>query len=423
MPMKYFYLIFQLLLISSITILTQCNEKAKPVVVKMVVMDTVEIYTPKLYYDIVVDSLQVFEGKIKRNQFLADILAPFNVSNLTIHNLAIQSKKVFDVRKLVRGKKYAILHKNDSLKTATHFIYKPDPISYVVYELDDSISIYKKEKPINLVEKTLVAHIESSLYETMLEAGATAELVDKMVDVFAWKVDFFGIQQGDNFKLIYQEKYVDDEPVGIHSIKGAFFEHIGDRHYAISFDQGEGVDYFEPSGKSLRRNLLKAPLSFTRISSRYSGRRYHPVQKRYKAHRGTDYAAPTGTPIRTVGDGIVLDARYHKYNGNFVKIKHNNNISTQYLHMSKIKTGIRKGVRVKQGQTIGFVGKTGLANGPHLCYRFWKNGVQVDALKVDIPAAEPIEDAYKNTFDSLQQILVKRLDKMGKVNQDSVSVI
>lgn len=402
-------------------LLFQCKDKEHPIT-EVVEIDSVEVYVPELYYDIVVDSLEIYEGRIKRNQFLADILEPFNVSNQTIHNLAIQSKKVFDVRKLVRGKNYAILHKPDSLKTATHFIYKPDAISYVVYELGDSISIYKKEKPIKLVEKTLVSTIESSLYETMMDEGATPELVDKMVDVFAWKVDFFGIQEGDNFKLIYEEKYVDSTAVGINSIKGAYFQHRGDDHYAVSFDQGKGVDYFEPSGKSLRRNLLKAPLSFTRISSRYSGRRFHPVQKRYKAHRGTDYAAPSGTPIRTVGDGVVLEARYHKYNGNFVKIKHNDNISTQYLHMSKIKTGIRKGVRVKQGQTIGFVGQTGLARGSHLCYRFWKNGVQVDALKVDLPAAEAIKEAFKQDFDSLQNIMVKQLDEMMMV-QDTTQLI
>ena len=409
-----------LLLFSSL-LLFQCKDKEQPIS-EVIEMDTVEVYVPELYYDIVVDSLEIFEGRIKRNQFLADMLKPFNVSNQTLYNLSIASKKVFDVRKLVRGKNYAILHKADSLKTATHFIYKPDAISYVVYELGDSIAVYKKNQPIDLLEKTLVSRIESSLYETMLDAGAGPELVDKMVDVFAWKVDFFGIQEGDNFKLIYEEQYVDSVAVGIGNIKGAYFEHLGEKHYAISFDQGKGIDYFEPSGKSLRRSLLKAPLSFTRISSRYSGRRFHPVQKRFKAHRGTDYAAPTGTPIRTVGDGIVLEARYHKFNGNYVKIKHNDNISTQYLHMSKIKTGIRKGVRVTQGQTIGFVGSTGLARGSHLCYRFWKNGVQVDALKVDLPAADPIEEAFKLDFDSLQYVVVKQLNEMV-LSQDSSQLI
>lgn len=391
-----------------------CQKKEKPVFVEKV-KDSVIVAppVPKKYFEIIVDSLNVYEGRIKRNQNLADILTPFNVSYKLIHDLAIRSKKIFDVRKLVSGKDYSILYTSDSLKTGTHFIYRPNPIEYVVYDFTDSINIYKAEKPIEIADKSLSGIIESSFYETMMESGANPEFVNKVVDVFAWKVDFFGIQKGDNYKILYEEKLVDGQTVGIQGILGSFFEHISEPYYAVAFDQGKGIDYFEPSGKSLRRNLLKAPLDFTRISSRYSGRRFHPVQKRYKAHLGTDYAAPTGTPIRTVGDGIVLEARYHRYNGNFVKIKHNDNISTQYLHMSKIASGIRKGVKVKQGQNIGFVGSTGLANGPHLCYRFWKNGVQVDALKVDLPAANPITEEYKTEFDSVAQIVISQLDDIG----------
>ena len=411
-----FLFFFALLILS-------CQDKEKPAVVGKK-EDTVLVVPPKMYYGIVVDSLEVFEARIKRNQNLADILTPFNVSYEQIHQIAIESKKVFDVRKLVSGKDYSILHLNDSLKSASHFIYRPNPIEYVVYDFSDSLEIYKAEKPVELVEQTLAGEIESSFYETMIASGGTAELVDNVVDVFAWKVDFFGIQKGDHYKILYDEKTVDGKPVGIAGIKGAYFDHIGESYYAVAFDQGDGLDYFEPEGKSLRRNLLKAPLNFTRISSRYSGRRFHPVQKRYKAHLGTDYAAPIGTPIRTVGDGVVLDARYHQYNGNFVKIKHNDNISTQYLHMSKIASGIRRGAKVKQGQTIGFVGKTGLANGPHLCYRFWKNGVQVDALKVDLPAANPVSDSLKLQFDSLSQIVVKRLDEilLPQVEMDTTLV-
>jgi murein DD-endopeptidase MepM/ murein hydrolase activator NlpD len=391
-----------------------CQKKEKPVVVEQV-KDSVIVAppVPKKYFEIIVDSLTVYEGRIKRNQNLADILTPFNVSYQLIHDLAIQSKKVFDVRKLVSGKEYSILFTSDSLKTGTHFIYRPNPIEYFVYDFTDSIKIYKAQKPIEIIEKSLSGVIESSFYETMIESGATPELVDKVVDVFAWQVDFFGIQKGDNYKIIYEEKLVDGQAVGVHGIRGSYFEHLGENFYAVAFDQGNGIDYFEESGKSLRRSLLRQPLNFTRISSRYSGRRFHPVQKRYKAHLGTDYAAPTGTPIRTVGDGIVLDARYHKYNGNFVKIKHNDNISTQYLHMSKIASGIRKGVKVKQGQNIGFVGSTGLAKGSHLCYRFWKNGVQVDALKVDLPAANPVTEEYKSEFDSVAQIVIGQLDDIG----------
>lgn len=393
-----------------------CQQKKQPETIAQVakkeVKDSVVVVPPKKYFDIIVDSLEVYEGKIRRNQNLADILTPFNVSYEIIHQIAIKSKEVFDVRKLVSGKDYSILYKKDSLKQGTHFIYRPNPIEYVVYNFSDSVNIHKAEKPIQLVEKSLSGVISSSFYETMIESGGTPELVDMVVDVFAWQVDFFGIQKGDNYKIIYTEKLVDGEAVGINGITGSYFQHLNEPYYAVAFDQGSGIDYFEPNGKSLRRSLLKAPLSFTRISSRYSGRRFHPVQKRYKAHLGTDYAAPVGTPIRTVGDGLVLEARYHKYNGNYVKIKHNENISTQYLHMSKIASGVRRGVKVKQGQTIGFVGSTGLANGPHLCYRFWKNGVQVDALKVDLPSANPIVDSVRVQFDSVASDVIRQLDKI-----------
>jgi murein DD-endopeptidase MepM/ murein hydrolase activator NlpD len=206
--------------------------------------------------------------------------------------------------------------------------------------------------------------------------------------------------------------------VGLGKIKGAFFEHYGNPYYAINYEQKSGIEYFDPDGKSLRKALLKYPVEFTRISSRYTGRRFHPVQKRYKAHLGTDFAAPTGTPIRSVGDGIILEARYGKYNGNYVKVKHNGIYSTQYLHMSKIARGIKPGTKVKQGQVIGYVGSTGLARGSHLCFRFWKNGVQVDALKVDLPASEPISDENKEEYDALKAGVIQQLDGISYPDPD-----
>ncbi|WP_422360650.1 peptidoglycan DD-metalloendopeptidase family protein [Reichenbachiella sp.] len=381
--------------------------------VEVPVEDTVQAYIPKKYFGIVVDSLQVEEGKIRRNQNLADILKPYNVPYEKIHKVAKDSKKVFDVRKFVSGKPYSMLYKGDSIKEATHFIYRPNPVDYVVIDFQDSVQMYQASKQIELKETEMVGEINTSLYVDMLESGGNADLVNKLVDVFAWQVDFFGIQKGDNYKLIYEEQYVDEELVGIGDIKAAYFEHIGDAYYGFQFEQDSiGIDYFDENGQSLRREFLKAPLSFTRISSRYTGRRYHPVQKRYKAHLGTDYAAPVGTPIRAVADGKIIAAKYNRFNGNFVKIQHNGNIATQYLHMSKIASGIRNGKKVKRGQTIGFVGSTGLASGPHLCYRFWKNGVQVDALKVDLPPSEPILPKNMATFDSVRLVWQQRLDQM-----------
>ncbi|MBC6411144.1 MAG: peptidoglycan DD-metalloendopeptidase family protein [Ekhidna sp.] len=372
-----------------------------------------EVILPTLYYNIPIDSLELAEGQVRRNQNLSEILTEFNVSHQDLHLLSQRSKDVYDVRKLKAGSRYSVIHKNDTLKTATHFIFEPSLAEYVIYHLEDSIYAELISKEVEIRERQIAAEIASSLYNAVLDQGASPLLVNQLVDVFAWQVDFFRIAKGDRFKIIFEEELADGQVIGIKNIKGAYFEHWNKNYYAIPFNTGEKVDYFDEDGNSLRKTFLKAPLNFTRISSGYSLRRFHPVQKRYKAHLGTDYAAPTGTPIRTVGDGVVLEAGYHRGNGNYVKIKHNSNYTTQYLHMSKIASRIRPGVRVKQGQTIGFVGSTGLANGPHLCFRFWKNGRQVDALKVDLPSSEGITEDKMKRFRLISSEIKARLDTLN----------
>ncbi|WP_420317138.1 peptidoglycan DD-metalloendopeptidase family protein [Ekhidna sp.] len=378
-------------------------------IVEEIEIDSSFFHLPTLYYGYAIDSFEVVEGRVKWNQNLSEILSKYNISFKDIHTLAQNAKDVYDVRKLKAGSNYSLILNRDSLRTARQFIFEPSPSEYVVYNLTDSIFARLEKKPINVAERTLAAEIESSLYNSLMDLGASPLLVHRMVDVFAWQVDFFRIAKGDKFKLVFEEETVDGEVIGIRNIKGAYFEHWGKSYYAIPFETEEKLDFFDEAGNSLRKTLLKAPLDFTRISSRFSLRRFHPVQKRYKAHLGTDYAAPRGTPIRTVGDGVVLEAKYHGGNGNYVKIKHNSNYTTQYLHMSKIAKGVRPGVTVKQGQTIGYVGSTGLANGPHLCYRFWKNGRQVDALKVDIPSSSGIAkeelQQFKVVADSIRSVL------------------
>ena len=338
------------------------------------------------------DSLLVIESKVRRNQNLAEILTDYNVPPSDINQLAIKSKGVFDLRKIGVNKKYTVICELDSQKTARLLVYEPNPVEFVVFNLHDSINVFKGLREIDTVERTLNGIITNSLYEEMMAQNASPQLVNDMVDVFGWQIDFFRIQKGDRFKLIFEETYVEGTSVGLGRILGAYFEHFDNKYYAVRFDQGNGEDFFDEEGNSLRKAFLRSPIQYTRISSRYSGRRYHPVLKRYKSHLGTDYVARKGTPIRSVGDGIIEKAHYGKYNGNFVKVKHNGTYSTQYLHMHKVATGIRPGVRVKMGQTIGYVGNTGLATGNHVCYRFWKNGIQVDALKVYIPPSEPIAE-------------------------------
>ena len=373
---------------------------------------------PTLYYGYAIDSFDVTEGKVEWNQNLSEILSSYNISYQDIHLLAKNSREVYDVRKLKAGSSYSIIHERDSLKTARQFIFEPSPTEYVTYNLADTVYAKIHSKPVTITERRLAAEINSSLYNAILDQGASPMLVQQLVDVFAWQVDFFRIAKGDKFKLIFEEERVDDDIVGIKSIKGAYFEHWGKPYYAIAYPTEEKIDFFDENGNSLRKTLLRAPLNYSRISSRFSLRRFHPVQKRYKAHLGTDYAAPTGTPIRTVGDGIVLEARYHSGNGNYVKIKHNSNYTTQYLHMSKIARGIRPGQTVKQGQTIGYVGSTGLANGPHLCYRFWKNGRQVDALKVNLPSSGGISDEHLEEYQAFSDSVKTLLDGIELIKKE-----
>ncbi|MBT1685227.1 peptidoglycan DD-metalloendopeptidase family protein [Dawidia soli] len=379
---------------------------------------SLKLKEPSVLYGMVVDDFLVIEDKIKRNERLGDILLEYNVPARLIHQVSQVSRNIFDVRKIVPNKKYTLICNQDSLKTAKAFVYEPNPIDYIVFRFGDSLTIDVCKRDVVTVEKGIAGEIRSNLSETIEELGISHELTNKFVDIFAWQVDFARLQKGDKFKLIYEESQVEGVTVSIDKIKAIYFEHFGSPYYAFPLDQGDGDDYFDQDGKSLRKALLKYPIEFTRISSRYTMSRFHPVQKRWKAHLGTDFAAPTGTPIRSVGDGTVEEAQYKSNNGNYVKIRHNGTYTTQYLHMSRIADGVRAGTRVRQGQTIGYVGSTGLATGPHLCYRFWKNGVQVDALKIDLPPSEPVKKEYLSQFETVKQDLTNRLQAIPFPDQD-----
>lgn len=389
---------------------TETAPSNKKEITKKVVVEPVQKKEPEMLYGMVIDSMIVIDDVIKPNQNLSEILTNYNVSFQVIDKLAKLSKDIFDVRKIIANKKYTLICSPDSLKTARCFVYEPNPLEYVVFNLEDSLHVYMGERDVTIAEKNITGEISTSLSDAMVEQGATPTLVNYFADIYGWQIDFFRLQRGDKFKLIFEEKRVGDQLVGYGNIIGAHFEHVGQSYYAIPFDQGEGVDYFDEEGKSLRKAFLKDPLEYTRISSRYSPRRFHPVQKRWKAHLGTDYAAPRGTPIRSVGDGTVIAAGYTRGNGNYVKIKHNGTYTTQYLHMSRFASGIKTGVRVRQGQNIGYVGSTGLATGPHLCYRFWKNGKQVDALKVELPPSQPIFEENVAEYAVTKAKVIQLLD-------------
>ncbi|SMD42079.1 Membrane proteins related to metalloendopeptidases [Aquiflexum balticum DSM 16537] len=353
-----------------------------------------------LLYGINVNELDIIEGVVGKNQTLSTILAPFNVSYQIIDEIARKSKDVFDVRKIAFNKKFTVLSSKDT-SLAQFFIYEPNPAEYVVFKLDEG-EVYKEEKPVEWKKVEIGGTISSNLYVNMTELGLSPDLINQFADLYGWMVDFGSLQKGDKFKVVFSEKVVENQTIGIGDIEAAFFEHKGTPYHAIPFEQNGERSFFDQDGNSFKKAFLKYPVKYTRISSAYNLKRFHPVQKRYKAHLGTDYAAPTGTEIRTVGDGTVVEARYTSANGNFVKIKHNGTYTTQYLHMSKIASGMKPGARVSQGQVIGYVGSTGLATGPHLCFRFWKNGKQVDWQKEKIPPSEPISNENKLAFEHVK---------------------
>lgn len=344
---------------------------------------------------------QTDERPIQRNETFSELLSGYGLDAATIHDLADAARPVFDVRHLRAGKSLHVY--TDERDTAQLVVYQPDPIQYVVFDLRDSLNVYRNERPVKVVQQAVHGVITSSPYETLVDQGADPALAIQLSEVFAWQIDFYRIQHGDRFAIVYEEQQVDGEPVGLGRIVAARFEHAGKNYTAYYLDEGEQRGYFDTDGESLRKAFLKAPLKYSRISSRYTMRRFHPVQKRWKAHLGTDYAAPTGTPIHATGDGVVLNAGYTRGNGNYVKIRHNNTYTTGYLHMSKIGKGIRAGTHVQQGDVIGYVGSTGLATGPHLCYRFWKNGQQVDPYAQNLPTGEPVSDANRLAFERILQ--------------------
>lgn len=368
---------------------------------------------PQMLYGYNLDDYQVIEGKIRPGESLGKLLTSQKISFSEVDQIARMSKEVFDARYIAVDRPYVMLTEKDSIGRAVAFIYYPDPIDYVVYHFKDSLDVYRAQRPVDLKEVEASGVIKGSLYETMLSLKLSPALPGAISEIYAWTIDFFRIQEGDKFKIIYDKKYVDGEFIGIGLIKAVWFEHAGESFYSFYFEENELFgDYFDEEGNTLRRVFLKAPVNFSRISSRYSGKRFHPVLKRWKSHLGTDYAAPTGTPIVSTANGTIVEAQYKRNNGNYVKVRHNATYTTQYLHMSKIAKGIKPGVFVKQGQVIGYVGSTGLATGPHVCYRFWKNGKQVDPYKQKLPPSDPIKKENMERYKKHMNPFKERLDKI-----------
>ena len=352
-------------------------------------------------YGIDFNLYEVIEKKIRRGDTFGAIMEAHGIDYPEVHTIVKTVGKAVNLKRLQRGKRYTLLYTKDSVPTPKYMIYQPDVSRYWVVHLRDSIYGTTVEKPITVKEQIASGTINNSLYETMMDAGLSDALTYYMSDIYAWSIDFFRLQKGDRFKVIYSEKFVDDSlPIGIDRIKAAVFEHKGKELYAFEFRSKKllsGVEYFDQNAKNLRRAFLQSPVKFSRISSRYNlRRRIAYYGNRVHPHKGTDFAAAVGTPIMATANGTVVASGYTRGNGNYVKLKHNNIYATQYLHMKR--RNVRKGDFVKQGDIIGWVGMTGYTAGPHVCYRFWKNGRQVDPFKQKLPEAKPISKDLKATF-------------------------
>ena len=359
---------------------------------------------PTIRFGLLWDSLSVDSGKIKSGQSLSHLLDPYRVGPAKIATLAANSRGVYNVVDMKAGNKWWYGAAQDSAATPMWFIYERNPTDYVVFSLSDTLGAKLGAYPVDTVYKRIQGVIENSLYMDLDKVGASTKLALSMADVYAWTIDFTHVQKGDMFDVLYAMKRVNGKEVGMPEVLYSSFTHHNTPMLAYRFDQGDGWDYFDPQGASLRKAFLKSPIEFGRMSSGYNKKRFHPVLKRVKAHLGTDYAAPKGTPIRAVGDGVVIKSTYNANNGNYVKIRHNNTFETQYLHMSK--RSVKVGDTVRQGETIGKVGSTGLATGPHVCFRFWKNGIQVDHRREVFPPSNPVRSEMMDEFALEVQALV-----------------
>ena len=372
------------------------------------------------------NNYHVVKDTVESGDSFGTILEKNNLFYPQIYNIVQKAKQVYDVRKINIGKPYMILFSKDSLRSPQLFVYQPNLIDYVLVSLTDSLWAEKKSKAVKLIDFEAEGTINSSLSETMEDKKLSPLLSNELSEIYAWTIDFFRLEKGDNFKIIYSAKYVDDSIyVGLNRIHSAYFEHRKKAFYAIEFetDPKRGIfEYFDEKGKNLRRAFLRSPVQFSRISSRYNLKRKIAYYGRVRPHLGTDFAAPVGTEIRATASGTVIKSGYTRGNGNYVTIKHNGTYSTQYLHMKR--RGVKKGQFVRQGDYIGSVGMTGNTSGPHVCYRFWKNGRQVDPLRQKLPEAKPISQNLKDKYLTYMKPVKQQLDSIGskfEIIEDSIA--
>ena len=359
------------------------------------------------------DEFHVKLDTIKYGDSFGELMQQHKVDYPKVAAISENFRYTFDVRKIRVGKPYVILQSKDTMAQAQVFIYENDPINYTVVDLRDTVKVYKEKNKVKYVQREVSGIIESSLSEAILQQGVDYNVTHNLANVYAWTIDFSRLQKNDKFKIIYNEKYINDTVyAGAEPIEAAYFQHNGKPIYAFAYENDSLrslVDYFDENANNLRRTFLRMPVEYGRLSSRYNlKRRIKYYGYKIRPHKGTDYAAPIGTPIMATADGTVVESTRRGGNGKYVKIRHNGTYSTQYLHMKAQK--VKKGEFVRQGDVIGWIGMTGNTGGPHVCYRFWKNGRQVDPLKEELPQAEPLHDSLKEDYFAYISTYKEQLD-------------
>ncbi len=391
-----------------IALLNQIIVRTQP---KEITEHTDSIPPPRMEYGLRLDDYIVENEVVKPNMFLSEIFAQYKIETDKITTMIEKTAQVYDVRKMKKGNKLTIFFSKDTARQVKYIVYEKTLDKYIVFDFQDTLNVYNAEKKVEKKIRFAEGTIESSLWETLQDIGLNPLISNDLSEVYAWSIDFFGLQKGDKFKILFSQNFVDTLPLDYGKIQAAYFFHYGEEIYAIPFRQDTAWAFYNANGENLRKAFLKAPLKYSHISSGFTGSRLHPIFKTYTTHYAVDYSAPMGTPVQTIGDGIITLAEYSSSAGNWIKITHNTTYSTAYLHLSKFATGIQKGKKVKQGDVIGYVGSTGWSTGPHLDFRVYKNGEPIDPLKMDAPPAEPISAENMEKFAKIRDLIVENFNK------------
>ena len=360
------------------------------------------------------DSLFCVDGKVGKGQFFASLLGDLGMSAQEAYDLTEACDSVFDVKTLRIGHSYQAYYSGEGdARELKYLVYDRDRGSRIIFSCIPPYEAVVEFKPVEVVRRYADVTISSSLWNDMLDAGVSPLLILSLSDIYAWTVDFFGLQKGDRFKVLYDEKVCEGETIAVDTVYYAEFQHGKDVFPMVMFDQKDGGNiWWNEKGESMRKAFLKAPLKYSRISSGFSYARRHPVTRKVQPHTGVDYAAPAGTPVVTIGDGTVTSVKYEGAGGKVVRIRHNSVYTTAYLHLSKYAKGLTAGKRVRQGEVIGYVGSTGRSTGPHLDFRVWKNGSPINPLKMDSPPAEPLKGENYKSFEEAKRLYVSRVDSL-----------